>query len=111
MQKKKTTPFLILQCGILKTTVVPATSLGAQSVKNPPAMHGRPGCDLWVRKIPWRRAWLPTPVFLLGESNRQSNLSGYDPWGGKESDTTEQPSRPTLAPLLSCSLLDTLGLI
>ena len=29
---------------------------------------GRPGFDPWVRKIPWRRAWQPTPVFLPGES-------------------------------------------
>ena len=28
---------------------------------------GRPGFDPWVGKIPWRRAWQPTPVFLLGE--------------------------------------------
>ena len=26
--------------------------------------------DPWVRKIPWRRAWQPTPVFLPGESPR-----------------------------------------
>ena len=25
---------------------------------------GRPGFDLWVGKIPWRRGRLPTPVFL-----------------------------------------------
>ena len=35
--------------------------------KNPPAI-GRPGFDLWVGKIPWRRAWQPTPVFLPEES-------------------------------------------
>ena len=29
---------------------------------------GRPGCDPWVEKIPWKRAWQPTPVFLPGES-------------------------------------------
>ena len=28
----------------------------------------RPGLDPWVSKIPWRRAWQPTPVFLPGES-------------------------------------------
>ena len=37
---------------------------------------GRRGFDPWVRKIPWRRAWLPAPVFLPGES----------PW-------TEEPGR------------------
>ena len=30
---------------------------------------GRPGFDPWVGKIPWRRAWQPTPVFLPGESH------------------------------------------
>ena len=50
-------------------------------VKNPPANAGdyekrrfekrgfeKLGLDPWVRKIPWRRAWQPTPVFLAGES-------------------------------------------
>ena len=39
----------------------------AQSVKNSPAVP-RPGFDPWVGKIPWRRAWQPTSIFLLGES-------------------------------------------
>ena len=34
--------------------------------------------------------WLPTPVFLPGESHRQRSLAGCSPWGRKESDTTEQ---------------------
>ena len=50
----------------------------------------RPGFDPWVRKIPWRRAWQPTPVFLPGESHGQRSLAGYSPWGCKESDTTER---------------------
>ena len=33
----------------------------------------------WVRKIPWRRAWQSTPVFLLGESHGQKTLAGYIP--------------------------------
>ena len=40
-------------------------------VKNPPASAGRCkrlGFDPWLGKIPWRRAWQPTPVFLPGES-------------------------------------------
>ena len=40
----------------------------------------------WVLKIPWRRAWQPTPVFLPGESHGQRSLVGYSPWGCKESD-------------------------
>ena len=63
------------------------------------ASGGEPACQcrrrrrhrfhLWVGKIPWRRAWQPAPVFLPGESHRQSSLAGYSPRGHKESDTTE----------------------
>ena len=42
-----------------------------------------------VRKIPWRRAWQPIPVFLPGEFHGQRSLAGYSPWGHKESDLTE----------------------
>ena len=38
-------------------------SLVAQMVKNPPAMR-ETRFDLWVRKIPWRKEWQPTPVFF-----------------------------------------------
>ena len=37
----------------------------------------------WIRKIPWRRKWQPTPISLLGESYGQRNLVGYSPWGRK----------------------------
>ena len=50
---------------------------------------GRPGFDPGVGKIPWRRAWQPTPVFLPGDSHAQRSLAGCSPWGCKESDTTE----------------------
>ena len=46
----------------------------------------------WVGKIPWRRAWQPTPVFLPGEFHRQRSLVGCSPWGLKESDATERPA-------------------
>ena len=59
-------------------------------VKNLPAMQERPRFDPWVRKIPWRRDWQPTPVLLPGEFHGQRNLAGYGPWGHKELDTTEQ---------------------
>ena len=50
------------------------------------------GFDPRVRKIPWRRKWQPTPVFLAGKSHGQRSLAGYSPWQAmcKESDTTEQ---------------------
>ena len=37
----------------------------------------------WVRKIPWRRKWQPTPVFWPGKSHGQRSLVGYSPWGHK----------------------------
>jgi len=43
--------------------------------------------ETWVGKIPWRREWLPTPVFLPGESKR--SLVGYSPWGRREPDRIE----------------------
>ena len=50
----------------------------------------RPGFGLWVGKTPCRRKWQPTAVFLPGKSHGQKSLVGYDPWGHKELDTTEQ---------------------
>ena len=60
--------------------------LGDSVVKNPPAITrdtGR-GFHPWVGKIPWRRKWQPTPVFLPGESHGQRSLAGYRRWGHKE---------------------------
>ena len=51
--------------------------------------HKRSSSDSWVHKIPWRRKWQPTPVFLPGKSHGQRSLAGYSPWGPKESDRTE----------------------
>ena len=48
--------------------------------------------DPWVRKIPWRRAWLSTPVLLSGKFHGQRSLTGCRPWGHKELDMTEQLS-------------------
>ena len=38
-------------------------------------------CDPWVGRIPWRKKWQPTPVFLLRNSHGQKSLTGYSPWG------------------------------
>ena len=51
--------------------------------------------DPWVGKLPWRRKWQCTPVFLPGRFQGQRSLEGYSPWGYKESDTTEQLSTHT----------------
>ena len=57
-------------------------------VKNLPAMQFNP----WVRKIPWRREWLPIPVFLPEEFHGWRSLTGYSPWGRQELETAEQLS-------------------
>ena len=49
----------------------------------------RPGFDPWVGKIPWRRAWQPTPMFLPSELHGQRSLAGYSSGGCKEPDTPE----------------------
>ena len=48
----------------------------------------RRGFNPWVGKIPWRRAWQPTPVFLPGECHGQRSLAGYSPQCRKEFDAT-----------------------
>ena len=58
--------------------------------------HRKCWFDPWVRKIPWRRKWQLTPVFLPGKSHRERNLVGYSPWGRKESDTSERLTLPLL---------------
>ena len=64
---------------------------GGTSGKEPACQlrgHKRCGFDPWVRKIPWKRAWQPTPVLLPGESHGQGSLAGYSLQGCKELDTT-----------------------
>ena len=51
-------------------------------VKNLPAEVGevkKQGFDPWVGKIPWRRAWQPTPVFLPEAPHGQRSLVGCGP--------------------------------
>ena len=66
----------------------------------------RLGFNPWVGKIPWRREWQPTPVFLPGESHGQRSLAGYSPWGGKKSDMTEATKTLTFNPnSAQCSVM------
>ena len=86
-------------------------------VKNPSANAGDirdvgsiPGS---VRKIPWRRAWQPTPVVLPGESHGERNLAGYSPQPervghGAATQHTESPENvktEILLPLAGVSYL------
>ena len=70
-------------------TIIRGPSLFAQTVENLPAMQETRVQSL-VRKIPWRREWLLTLLFLPGECHGQMSLAGYSPQGCKKSDMTEQ---------------------
>ena len=63
---------------------------GGSDSKESDCNAGDMGFSLWVGKIPLRREWQPTPVFLPGEFHAHRSLVGYSPWGQKESDMTEQ---------------------
>ena len=79
----------------------------AQLVKNLPAYRRlrRHGFNPWVGKIPWRRKWQPTPVFLPEKSHGQRRLAGCNPKGHKESDTTEQLSTDIIHALARAIIL------
>ena len=65
---------------------------GGSDGKKSPLQCRRPRFYPWVGKIPWRKEWLPTPVFLPGEFHGRRCLAAYSPWGHKESDMTKQLS-------------------
>ena len=69
--------FLMQWCGCF-----PGGSVGKESAYQ----YRRSGFNPCVRKIPWRREWQPTLVFLTGEFHGQRRLGGYSPWSCKESD-------------------------
>ena len=60
--------------------------LGGSAVRNLPANVGDTrdmGSDPWIQKMPWRRKWQCTLVFLPGEFHGQRSLAYYSPWGLK----------------------------
>ena len=77
-------------------------------------VHGVAKSQTRLKLSLWRE-WLPTPVFLPGESHGQRRLAGYSQWGCKKADTTEQltlstsTGKPSIAfsfqdPILLCTL-------
>ena len=80
---------------VFKTKCHLVSNLRAQLVKNLPTMQENP-VDSWVRKIPWRRERLPTPVVWTGE---------FSPWSRKELDRTERLSLSLPFPVATLSAL------
>ena len=84
-QEKKNTFFVFL----FIASIIIRASLVAQRLKRLPPVWETLVWSL-VRRVPWRRKWWPTPVFLPGESHGQRSLVGYTPQVRKESDMTER---------------------
>ena len=80
--KHRPPPFFALVCLLVE----PEPSLGNPSVvcyEDDKLYH-------MYGKLPWRRKWQPTPVFLPEESHGWRSLVGYRPRGRKELDVTER---------------------
>ena len=56
---------------------------GASDGKESACNAGDLGFNPWFGKIPWRREWQPTPIFLPGEFYGQGSLVGYSPRGSQ----------------------------
>ena len=81
---------IVAEKGSVEARFIPGSMIGwgfsgGSVVKNPPASAGD-RFDTWVGKIPWRKKWQPTPVFLPGKSHRQRNMACYSPWDSKDLD-------------------------
>ena len=87
-----TRPQGALFCGPITSCSFPDGSADKESLLQC-RRHRRHRFDPWVGKIPWRRKWQPTLVFLPGKSHGQRSVASYSPWGCKELDTTERLSK------------------
>ena len=52
---------------------------GGSDSKESVCNAGDLGFNPWFGKMPWRREWQPTPIFLPGEFHGQRSLVGYSP--------------------------------
>ena len=75
----------VYMCKCVHTPTKYVACLVDQMVKNLPAMQ-ETGFNPSVGKIPWRREWLPTAVFLPGEFHGQRSLAGHSPRGCKATE-------------------------
>ena len=81
---------VIIHCGFDLYFSISKGFPGDSVGKKIPQQCRRPGFGPLVGKIPWRRKWQPTPVFLPGEFHGRRSLASYRGW--KESDVTKQLS-------------------
>ena len=82
--------FIYFVFHFLTVYILTWTSLVVQIVKNLHTVQETLDQIPVSGKIPWRRKWQPTSVFLPGEFHEQRRLEGYSPWCCKKPDTTER---------------------
>ena len=88
----------------IKLCALSCASLVAQMVKNMPSLQCRkPRFNPWVRKIPQRKKWQTTLLFLPGKFHGQKSLASYSPWGRKKLNITEQLNTHTHTHTHSCA--------
>ena len=73
----------IIYCCLYTLTGAPRGHSSKESVCNAWDVGSRCRFNPWVRKIPWRRKWQPTPVFLTGKFHGRRSVEGYSPWNHK----------------------------
>ena len=61
---------------LLLSSIIPRWLSGKESACQCRRHRSHP----WVGKVPWRRKWQPTPLFLPGKCHGQRSLVGYSPW-------------------------------
>ena len=89
---------VVAGCKELKRMCIQKHFPGGTSGKEPTCQcrrHRRCEFNSWIGKIPWKRKWQPTPVFLPRKFHGQRSLASDSPWGCKESDATEWLSMHT----------------
>ena len=92
MKEGRFTSVCVYTCTRTCFKIAPRSFWDGASGKESACQCRRLGSNPWVGKMPWRRAWQPTLVFVPGKPRGQWALAGYSPRGRKESDTTEQLS-------------------
>ena len=86
-------PFLLLLAGVVNACWQMGFQGGSDG-KESACNGGDLGSIPRLGRFPWRREWLPTPVFLPGKSHGQRSLAGYGPWVAKSRTRMKQLSTP-----------------
>ena len=108
-------PFLAARAALLtsvsicrKSAISSKESCQAAQPSRLHLQYRRARFDPWDEKIPWRRKWQPTPVFLPGNPMDRRACWATSPWGCKKSDTSWAAER-TYEPMQNYSTPSSVG--